>query len=125
MMAEKAKLFNDFEVYSKIMQSTDPREQKTLGKLVRNFNDKKWVDICKKIVYNGNLAKFSQNSELKDYLLSTGDKEIVEASAYDIRWGIGLSEDDPRRFDRSKWEGTNWLGIELMNARKTLKEENV
>ena len=34
----------------------------------------------------------------------------MEASSTDKIWGTGLSQDDPKAGDRSKWRGTNWLG---------------
>lgn len=35
-------------------------------------------------------------------------------------WGIGLSMDDPDRFDPSKWKGQNLLGYALMMVRDKL-----
>jgi ribA/ribD-fused uncharacterized protein len=40
------------------------------------------------------LHKFSQHEELKQFLLQTGDKILVEASPVDFIWGIGLSIDN-------------------------------
>jgi ribA/ribD-fused uncharacterized protein len=40
--------------------------------------------------------KFSQNEKFKEFLLSTNDKILVEASPYDTIWGIGMLETDPR-----------------------------
>lgn len=125
MMAQKAILFNDMVAIVKIMATHIPRDIKELGRQVEGFDKDKWESICRKVVFDGNYAKFSQNKELKEYLLSTGDREIVEASPYDTIWGIGLGEDDERRFDKSQWQGTNWLGIELMNVRETLKQEEI
>lgn len=121
MMAQKALLFGDEEAYKKIMNSRNPSEQKATGRLVKGFDVDKWNLVCKKVVYDANLAKFSSDPELKAYMMYSGDKEIVEASPYDTIWGIGMGEGDPNRFDRSKWRGTNWLGEVLMQIRDTLK----
>lgn len=44
----------------------------------------------------------------------------MEASPSDKIWGIGLSQNDPRASDRSKWRGTNWLGEILTEVREEL-----
>ena len=36
------------------------------------------------------------------------------------QWGIGLSMNDPDRFDMNKWKGQNLLGYALMMIRKKL-----
>lgn len=121
MMAKKAITF-DIDKLSLIMESKDPRQQKQFGRLVDNFDVTTWNTICRKHVYDGNFAKFTQNIDLREFLLSTDDKELVEASPTDKIWGIGLGMNHPDRFDRSKWRGTNWLGEELMNVRESINQ---
>ncbi len=121
MMARKAIQFNDVESWRAILKADNPRLQKALGRQVHCFDAKVWATVCRKIVYDGNYAKFTQNETLKQILLDTGDNELVEASPYDTVWGIGLGEEDPDRFDKSKWKGTNWLGEELMRVRTALQ----
>jgi ribA/ribD-fused uncharacterized protein len=70
MMYKKAMLFEDEEVANSIMMEPNPKAQKALGRKIRNFDDQKWKQNCMRIVYEGNLAKFSQNPELKAALLS-------------------------------------------------------
>ena len=67
------------------------------------------------------MAKFSQNKQLKEFLLSTSKKVIVEASPYDKVWGIGMLVDDERASTPVKWKGENKLGFALMVVRDTLK----
>lgn len=122
MMAAKAKIFGDKETYAKIMASSDPREQKALGRQVKNFNATLWANAAEEVVYIGNYAKFSDPT-FKQILLDTGNKEIVEASPYDTIWGIGMGEGDPDRFDKTKWKGTNLLGEVLMKVRRALRNE--
>lgn len=121
MMAMKADTFGDKNALVRIMSSNDPREQKAIGRTVKGFKPDTWNKLAKAFVYRANLAKFSKPI-LKGFILGTGDKEIVEASPYDKIWGIGMSEDDPDRFDKTKWKGTNWLGEVLMQVRDTLRK---
>ena len=120
MMAMKASTFGDKEALDAIMATKDPKKQKAIGRTVKNFNPQIWEKICRDVVFRANLAKF-QDPELKKFLFSFGNEEIVEASPYDKIWGIGLSEDDPRAMDKSQWQGTNWLGEAIMQVREALK----
>jgi ribA/ribD-fused uncharacterized protein len=71
----------------------------------------------------GNFHKFSQNEELKIFLMSTGDRILVEASPVDVIWGNGMAADDQNIYDPEKWRGLNLLGFALMEARDMIKEE--
>ena len=61
MMAQKALLFNDNEIFYKIMSSKSPKEYKELGRKIKNFSDSKWNENKYQIVLKGNIAKFLQN----------------------------------------------------------------
>lgn len=121
MMAEKARCFEDWVAEKLIMHSKSPKRQKALGRKVKNFDSTKWNEISRLVVYRANLAKFTQNFKFLEFLLSTGDKEIVEASPDDVIWGIGLAPNDPDVEDRSKWRGKNWLGIACMQVRSDIR----
>lgn len=124
MMAQKALLFDDQETYEKIMASDRPKEIKALGRGVRSFEQSKWDEHKYSIVLNGNIAKFSQNERLKDFLLGTGDAVLAEASPYDRVWGIRLSADDPSAKAPKCWQGENLLGFALMETRDILQSSN-
>jgi len=121
MMYSKAVLFKDSETALEIMKNSDPKTCKALGRKVKNFDCKVWDENCMKIVSQGLFAKFTQNKILKQILLDTEDKNIVEASPYDRIWGIGLSESDAKRTHPNTWPGLNKLGICLMNVRELIK----
>ncbi len=121
MMSSKARLFGDYETEAKIMATKNPREQKEWGRQVKGFTVEKWVENARLIVYRGNLAKFSQHPALRAELMGTGHKRIVEASAHDTVWGIGLAPDDPRCLDTDLWLGTNWLGDAIQKVRSDLR----
>ena len=113
MMHQKALLFGDLEIAEQIMLEKNPREQKRYGRMIRNFDKATWDKNCLAIVYEGNLAKFSQNEDLKLEMLATGDRVFVEASPLDNIWGIGLDENAENVDDPSFWLGLNLLGQAL------------
>ena len=120
MMAEKARLFNDGETRDKILASSDPKEQKALGRKVKNFSQEIWDRNARNIVHKGNMERFQQNKYLRDLLFDTAGHLLVEASPYDPVWGIGLNAKDPRALDPKQWKGKNWLGEILTNVRDML-----
>lgn len=123
MMAEKARLFKDDKTLELILKSTNPKEQKALGRRVKDFEENIWNKHAKEIVKRGNVAKFSQNTYLLNMLEKTKGTTLVESSPYDKIWGIGLIDSDPRALKRSTWLGQNWLGEILTEIRKDLFKE--
>jgi len=121
MMAQKAELFKDNEVLEKILQAKSPAEAKKSGREVKNYNENLWLAARYDIVKQGNYHKFSQNPELKTFLLSTKDRVLVEASPVDAIWGIGMAGDHKDVLDPEKWQGLNLLGFALMEVRDELK----
>lgn len=121
MMAEKARVFGDADAERAILSATSPAEHKALGRKVRGFDGDVWNTVCRGVVYRGNLAKYEQNRDLRERLMATGSRTIVEASPTDRIWGIGLAQDDPRALDSAQWRGTNWLGVALMQVRDELR----
>ena len=71
MMFKKAMLFNDKEIAKKILATKEPRDQKKLGRNVKNFDECIWDQHKENIVKEGNYLKFSQNDDLKEYLIET------------------------------------------------------
>lgn len=120
MMAQKAKIFGDQEIFEKIMTADGPHDYKALGRKVRNFVPEIWDQEKAKVVLKGNIAKFSQNEELKEFLISTGDKVLAEASPYDDIWGVKRKMDDPEIMNPNNWMGENLLGFVLMETRDIL-----
>ena len=120
MMAEKAKLFGDEEIRAEILGTSDPKKCKSFGRKVKNFNKTVWDQEKRLIVSVGNFEKFMQNDDLRNFLLSTGDKVLVEASPTDRIWGIGLGKNNPYALDPVKWRGENLLGFILMEVRNEI-----
>ena len=82
-----------------------------------------WVAARYQIVVEGNLCKFreSGNKGLRERLLGTGERMIVEASPLDRIWGVGFGEKRALSVKQS-W-GLNLLGRALMDVRRILREE--
>ncbi len=124
MMAKKAELFNDKEIFEKIIACNSPAEAKKLGREVRNYDDVMWLEHRYQIVKEGNFHKFSQNPELCEYLLNTGNRILVEASPVDSIWGIGLAADSPDANNPEHWKGLNLLGFALMEVRDKMNNQD-
>ena len=119
-MYSKAICFDDTEAAMKILETTDVAKIKTLGRSVKNYDDNIWNGVRQITIYEGLLAKFSQNEELKNKLKETGDAILAECAVKDCIWGIGLSMTDKDRFDKAMWKGQNLLGYALMLVRKKI-----
>ncbi len=122
MMYQKAMCFNDTVIAKKILDTKDVAEIKALGREVSNYNDSIWNGMRQILIYEGLMAKFTQNEDLKEQLLSTGDAILAECAVKDRIWGIGLSMTSPERLNIYKWNGQNLLGYALMIVRKKLSK---
>jgi ribA/ribD-fused uncharacterized protein len=121
MMASKAELFGDYDAAETIRQAPDPKTAKVLGREVAGFEAEKWERHRYDIVVDGNLEKFRQHADLREFLLATGDRVIVEASKMDLVWGSGVARDDKYATRPDYWRGQNLLGFALMEVREQLR----
>jgi ribA/ribD-fused uncharacterized protein len=133
MMYSKAILFNDLPIATEILETTIPKEQKALGRAVKGFEPKVWNANRERIVEEGSYFKFKYGVDegelqddgtglaLRERLLATGEREIVEASPMDKIWGIGFGWRNAER-RRAHW-GLNLLGKALMKVRDRLRAE--
>ena len=115
MMFNKAMFFGDLETARLIMNTNNPRKQKELGRLVKDYDDREWSKVREDIVYKGLKAKFDQNPDLKKQLLLTKGTTLVEASPYDRIWGIGYNSISAPK-NKNDW-GLNLLGKLLTKLR--------
>lgn len=120
MMVEKARLFGDNDALQKILATENPKAVKALGRQIRGYDEQIWSQKRFDIVLAGNQTKFKQNRGMADFLNSTRNLVLVEASPVDPVWGIGLSADDPDAKDPKKWKGLNLLGFILMKVRSNI-----
>jgi len=119
----KAMFFGDTKQAALILAEHHPQKCKILGRGVKPFNEAVWISKRRRFMYLGCLQKARENSEVRAYLLSTGNAILVEASDRDVIWGVGIAKDDPRIYDKNEWRGMNLLGEVWMDVRRTLQEE--
>ncbi|AJC55683.1 NADAR family protein [Streptomyces sp. 769] len=122
MMAGKARLFDDADAERRALAATHPKQAKDAGRTVRGFDEEVWRQRRFDLIVEGSRHKFGQDPELREFLLGTGSRVLVEASPVDRIWGIGLAADDDRAADPARWRGLNLLGFALMEARQRLSE---
>ena len=103
-----------------IFTRISPKEAKKLGRkvpLLQGWEGRK-VEIMEELVWK----KFSGNPELREKLLSTGDKILIEGTTWgDEFWGVNLKKPDSE--SKYGYKGKNILGEILMKVREKLKEE--
>ncbi|KAK6345478.1 hypothetical protein TWF718_007394 [Orbilia javanica] len=123
MMHQKGVLFApDSETTGEILaKGLHPGAIKALGRAIPNFDEDTWEKNRYEIVVQANYYKFTQNEKLKEMLLETGNKELVEASPRDRIWGVGYGAANAPK-NRQKW-GLNLLGKALMDVRERIREE--
>jgi len=119
-MALKALHFRDYQSLYCILDAPDAKTAKKFGRKVKNFDEQEWYDISYNEMYKAVYAKFDQNIVIRELLLETGYKILVEASPIDNIWGVGLHEADDAILDKSNWTGENRLGRVLMHVRNDL-----
>ena len=97
----------------KIRTAPTPEKAKLLGSNKAKKIDPQWDtkrdDVMRKALY----AKFSQNEQLRNLLLSTGNRDLIEDNQADSYWGRGADG-----------LGKNRLGILLMELRSNLRKED-
>ena len=121
MMSAKAVIMGDEDVMNTIHTLRSPSKIKEAGRSIRGFDPVLWDKHKRTVVYYGNLWKFSQNTHLKDFLLSFPCHTIfAEAAPWDAIWGIGLGPQDPDALDTSKWLGQNLLGEAIQRVHREL-----
>lgn len=121
MMSKKTLLFNDHDTNQRIFTCVKPGEAKALGRSVKGYDDTIWDAHKYEIVKTGNIHKFSQHQPLREFLINTHDRIIVEASPVDAIWGIGMAQDHKDILNPQLWRGENLLGFALMEVRDVLR----
>ena len=108
-------------IADQIMKTSDPADHHRLGKKLQLPDDQWNTIISQQVMEEGLTAKFDQNVGLRQKLLDTGNKLLVECNQYDLTWGNGLGIKDGEAHDQTKWKGKNCLGVVLASVREKLK----
>ena len=130
----KAKHFKDEETAAKIVKADNktydqPKKRwasvKSLGKKVKNFDDKKWAGPNRIAMATALKQKAIYDKEFKRVLLDPqyAGMTFVEASPKDRIWGIGISATTALKEGVSAWKGHNLLGRALTELRDELNSK--
>ncbi|MDF5706223.1 MAG: NADAR family protein [Nostoc sp. S4] len=95
--------------FEKVQQAKTPLEAANIGGDRSLPLRSDWKQVKDEFMYKAVLAKFQNHADIRDILLSTGNRLIIETSSHDYYWGCG--EDG---------SGKNRLGEILMEVRTIL-----
>jgi ribA/ribD-fused uncharacterized protein len=122
IMYRKCMLFGDEHAAKAVLSTDDPEKQQAIGRDASGYMETVWKGARQMAAFRALMAKFSQNENLKQKLLNTGDAYLVECAGSDKVWACGIRLGDDRRFDAANWDGSNILGFTLMEVRNRLGE---
>lgn len=112
----RAKFHEKNLIANKIAGTRNPQEIKRLSKMITS--NKEWIvkeqDVLQSIV----LRKFQQNPELAKRLLSTGTKQLHEATG-DPKWGTG-ADLSSKAVLNTTWQGSDIMGSLLEKVRNQI-----
>lgn len=97
---------------ARIAATAHPREARRAGRSRRVKPRKDWKQVRRVMMTRAVYTKCKAYPEVAKALLATGDRRVVEVTAYDYYWGCGR---DGR--------GHNTYGEVLMDVRDKLREE--
>lgn len=95
----------------KIRRASSPMKAAEMGRNRKMKFDKNWDKKRDNVMLDAIRAKFTQHTNLKHLLLSTGSAKLIEHTELDDYWGDG-----------GNGKGKNKLGKILMKVRSELKE---
>ncbi len=113
----KARHFQDNVALAKLRSAKTPLDCYNIGQSVKNFNAEEWERVELGEMMDINRLKFEQNADLREYLSSTGESKLGEAT-YNKVWGTGLHLGSKDALDTTKWFGQNKMGIVLETIRR-------
>ncbi|CAF1440770.1 unnamed protein product [Adineta steineri] len=99
--------------YRHILELAAPREAFDYARTHDSLKRSDWNDVKDDIMFKACLAKFQQHPKLKEILLSTGHRTLVEHTENDSYWADG-----------GDGTGKNKLGITLMKVRHHLSHHH-
>lgn len=108
----QAQKFLNNDIQEKIRSIISPMDAALMGRDRSYPLRLDWEEVKDDIMRQAVLAKFSQNKDIAQLLIDTGDKEIIEHTKNDHYWADG-----------GDGTGKNMLGIILMEVREQLRKK--
>lgn len=121
----KACFVGDDQAAVKILKTCDPYEVKRLSNQIKPKHPESgegWKAIEYQTMSDILHLKFTQNEDLRQFLLATGKKSLHEATSSSY-WAIGV-ELSSKALENGAWEGQDTLGSLLMDLRQNLRAGN-
>lgn len=107
----QAQKFKNTEFEDMIRLVDSPMKAAEIGRNRELPLRKDWEKVKDNVMRQAVYAKFSQNLEIKEILLSTKEEILIENTSNDYYWGCGKNG-----------SGKNMLGIILMEVRELLNK---
>ena len=89
-----------------------PKEGANMGRERHRPLRPDWESVKDNLMRKAVMRKFEMHEEIRNILLSTGDKTLIEKTSGDTYWGCGTDG-----------TGKNMLGIILMEVRTVLRDK--
>lgn len=124
LLYQKALLFNREDLAITFLESKDMHVIKRAVLELEECDQSLWNTYKFSIAVQGNYLKFTANPLIRNTLLRTEAKIIVNASPDDSVWGIGASAESCTGYIHD-WKGDNLMGFAIMQARDMVKEMNL
>ena len=97
--------------YNNVRKLATPRDAFNYAQTYKSAVRADWAHVKDDVMLKACMAKFQQHRRLKELLLSTGHRTLIEHTTNDSYWGDG-----------GDGTGRNQLGITLMKVRHHLKK---
>ena len=112
----------DYAAALRIQQLRDPAAMKRAGKYLKpkTDNDRKLEEV---LIEEALYQKFTSNHVLRDAIIATENRIILECNPYDNYYGTGVEIADDKLANNT-YEGKNIMGKLLMKVRDKIRHES-
>lgn len=110
--------------YDDLQKCDTPKQAWERGNKINPFDVQEWDEVAVKVMTTVVYAKFLHNENLRQKLLDTGDRLLIEAESGDRTWSTGLGIVQTKSTMPSSWPGRNLLGEILMDVRDTIRDHS-